>query len=79
MVKVDLKGCRPFVKDAEYAEFVGKALSAWDVLDSEKGAGNDFLGWKTLPVDIDEKLIAEMEAVRDDWKARGVELGSLTV
>ncbi len=74
MVKVDLKGCRPFVKDAEYAEFVGKALSAWDVLDSEKGAGNDFLGWKTLPVDIDEKLIAEMEAVRDDWKARGVEL-----
>jgi len=74
MVKVDLKGCGSFIKESEYAEFVGKALSAWDVLDSEKGAGNDFLGWKTLPLDIDGKLIADMEAVRDDWKARGVEL-----
>ena len=74
MVKVDLKACSSFVKDAEYAEFLAKALNAWDVLDSEKGAGNDFLGWKTLPLDVDENLISAMEAVREDWKARGVEL-----
>ncbi|MBQ7269290.1 MAG: glucose-6-phosphate isomerase [Bacteroidales bacterium] len=74
MIKVDLKGCSSFIKEVEYDAFVSRALEAWDVLDSEKGAGNDFLGWKTLPVDVDDKLIAEMEAVRDDWKARGVEL-----
>ena len=74
MVKVDLKGCSSFVKAAEYEAFVDRALQAWDVLDSEKGAGNDFLGWKTLPLDVDENLIAAMEAVREDWKARGVEL-----
>ena len=74
MVKVDLKGCNPFVKESDYKEYVGKALEAFDVLESEKGAGNDFLGWKTLPVDTPETLIADCEAVRDDWKARGVNL-----
>lgn len=74
MIKVNLGGCSSFINDADYKNFVNKALSAYDVLDSEKGAGNDFLGWKTLPVDIDETLISACESVRDDWKARGVDL-----
>jgi glucose-6-phosphate isomerase len=44
------------------------------VLQGEKGAGNDFLGWKTLPVDTPESMIAEFEAIKADWKARGVDL-----
>ena len=74
MVKVDLKGCSTFVNESDYKEYVGKALDAFDVLEGEQGAGNDFLGWKTLPVDTPESLIADCEAVRDDWKARGVNL-----
>lgn len=74
MVKVNLGGCSSFVKDADYQIFVKKALAAYDVLESEQGAGNDFLGWKTLPVDIPESLVAECEAVRDDWKSLGVDL-----
>lgn len=74
MVKVNLGGCDSFVKSAEYQSYVNKALDAFDTLQGEKGAGNDFLGWKTLPVDIDEKLIRDCEAVRDCWKAKGVNL-----
>ena len=74
MVKIDLGGCSSFVKDADYKEYVGKALEAFDVLESEKGAGNDFLGWKTLPVDITEDLIKEFEAIKADWAGKGVDL-----
>ena len=74
MVKVNLGGCNSFVKDADYQKYVEKALAAYDVLDAETGAGNDFLGWKTLPVDVPESLIADCEAIRDDWAAAGVDL-----
>ena len=74
MVKVSLEGCSSFVKDAEYGNYVRKALDAFDVLQSGEGAGNDFLGWKTLPVDVPESIIAECEAIRDDWAARKVDL-----
>ena len=74
MVKIDVKGCNSFVKESEYQTYVEKALAAYDVLDAENGAGNDFLGWKTLPVDIPESLICEFESIRDDWENKGVNL-----
>ena len=74
MVKVELGGCSSFVKENDYKKYLGKSLEAFDVLESEKGAGNDFLGWKTLPVDTPESLIADCEAIKADWKARGVNL-----
>ena len=74
MVKVNVGGCSSFVKDADFQKYVQKALAAYDVLDAGCGAGNDFLGWKTLPVDIPESLIADCEAIRDDWSAKGVNL-----
>ena len=74
MVKVNVGGCSSFVKNAEYKEFVDKALDAFDVLESEQGSGNDFLGWKRLPSTTPESLIADCEAVRDDWKAKGIDL-----
>ena len=74
MVKISLGGCNPFVKKAEYDAYLQKAYAAFDELQGEKGAGNDFLGWKTLPVATPESIIAGCEAVRDDWKALGVNL-----
>ena len=74
MVKFDFGGCASFVKEADYNEYVNKALEAFDVLESESGAGNDLLGWKTLPIDIPESLIQEFEAIQADWKAKGVDL-----
>ncbi len=74
MLKISLKGCDSFVKDADYQKYVQKALAAYDVLDKETGAGNDFLGWKTLPDGTPESLINDFESVRDSWKALGVNL-----
>ena len=74
MVKVNLDGCASFVDAKDRAAYVDKALAAFDVLVAGNGAGNDFLGWKTLPSDTPESLIAACETVRDDWKGRGVDL-----
>ena len=74
MINIDLKGCSSFVKEEEYNAYVAKAMDAFDVLESEKGAGNDFLGWKHLPSQTPESLIVECEAVRDSWKAKNVDL-----
>ena len=74
MVNVDVKGCRSFIDGAKYNEYVSKALAAYDVLDAENGAGNDFLGWKHLPTETPGTLIADCESVRDLWKAKGVDL-----
>jgi len=74
MIKVDLEGCKSFVKEAEYKEYLEKAMKAYDVLESEQGAGNDFLGWKHLPSQTPESLIDDCESIRDDWKGRGVNL-----
>ena len=74
MVKVDVKGCCGFVDEAKYNAYVGKALDAFDVLVAGNGAGNDFLGWKHLPSETPESLIVDCETIRDDWKAKGVDL-----
>ena len=74
MVKVNISGCDSFVAAADYQNYVQKALAAFDTLQAENGAGNDFLGWKTLPVDIPESLIKEFEDIRDSWKAKGIDI-----
>jgi len=74
MLKVNVSGCNSFTKESDYKAYVEKALKAYDTLIAENGAGNDFLGWKTLPVDVPESLINEFEGIRDDWKSKGVNL-----
>ena len=74
MVKVNVEGCSSFVNSAEYQKYVEKAFAAYDTLEAGNGEGNDFLGWKILPVDTPESLILDCEAIRDDWKAKGVDL-----
>ena len=74
MVNVDVKGCESFVKEEKFNAYVQKALDAFDVLESEKGAGNDFLGWKHLPSQITDGLLNDMEAIRNSWNKKGVDL-----
>lgn len=74
MVNVDVKGCASFVDAAKYDSYVKKALDAFDVLESEKGAGNDFLGWKHLPSEVPAKMLDDIDAICADWKKRGVDL-----
>ena len=74
MVKVDVKGCASFVEPAKYEAYVNKALEAFDVLESEKGAGNDFLGWKHLPSETPKEILQDIEVITEDWKKLGVDL-----
>jgi glucose-6-phosphate isomerase len=74
MVKVNVGGCSSFIEESGYKNLVDKALQAYDVLDSETGAGNDFLGWKHLPSSTPESLVKACEDIRDDWKSRNVNL-----
>ena len=74
MIKIDVKGCSTFVTPEQSKKYTDKALEAFDVLVSGEGAGNDFLGWKHLPSETPESLLADCEAVRDGWKALGVDL-----
>ena len=74
MIKIDVKGCESFVDSAKYESYVKKALDAFDVLESEKGAGNDFLGWKHLPSEVPAQMLADIEAICAKWKAKGVDL-----
>ena len=74
MVKVNISGCRSFVGESAYQAYVKKALAGLEELKGGQGAGNDFLGWKVLPSETPESLIADCEAIRDDWAGRGVDL-----
>ena len=74
MLKVEVKGCESFVDAAKYESYVQKALDAFDVLESEKGAGNDFLGWKHLPSETPVQMLKDIDAICASWKAKGVDL-----
>ena len=74
MVRISTDGCNQFVSQKEIDQYLDKALVAFDTLVKGDGAGNDFLGWKTFPTDVSEEIISGCEAVRDDWKKRGVDL-----
>ena len=74
MVKVDVKGCASFVDAAKYDAYVKKALDAFDVLESEKGAGNDFLGWKHLPSEVPASMLKDIDDICKQWNTKGVDL-----
>lgn len=75
MIQIDLKGCKSFIKEEDYKEYIDKSLKAFDILMSETGRGNDFLGWKTLPSStIESKLIEDCEKIKSEWQDKGVDL-----
>lgn len=75
MLTVNLKGCDTFVNAADYKNYLAKALEAYDVLDKETGAGNDFLGWKKLPSEtLNGDIPAQCKDVQAQWQKLGVDL-----
>ena len=52
---------KPFVRDEEYKNLQPLVNAAHQSLVSKTGAGNDFLGWTTLPFDYDK---AEFEQIK---------------
>lgn len=74
MIKIDLKGCEPFVDRKSYKEHEKKAFAALKTLDEGTGAGVEYTGWNTLPTDTPQSLIDDCIGVVDKWIAKGVNL-----
>ncbi|MCC8182302.1 MAG: glucose-6-phosphate isomerase [Clostridiales bacterium] len=58
MIQVDVSSA---VTKAELEAIAPQVAAAHQVLDSRKGAGNDFLGWVRLPVDYDKEEFARIQ------------------
>lgn len=74
MIRLDLKGCENFVDDSLFEKYIGKALEAHNTLACGTGAGNDFIGWRSLPSETGKKQIDGCLSVVDRWIGKEVDL-----
>lgn len=61
MIKVDLSAISDFVSPAELGAMSTRVAAAHDVLSQGTGAGNDFLGWRELPVNYDKEEFSRIQ------------------
>ena len=62
MVTFDARYAAPFVREHEWAGLQNAVTAAHETLTAGNGAGNDFLGWVTLPTDYDKEEFARIKA-----------------
>ncbi len=67
-LKLDCKYLDGFVNEDELSFIAPQAKIAHELLTSGKGAGNDFLGWTTLPTDYDKEEFARIKSAADRIK-----------
>lgn len=60
-VRVNTKYLSRFVRDEEFELMMPQVKTAFDMLESGKGAGNDFLGWLSLPGNYDKEEFARIK------------------
>ena len=60
-LKLNIKNLENFVKHEEIDAILPEVVAAQDTLNNANGEGNDFLGWVTLPNEIDESLLASIK------------------
>lgn len=60
-LKLNIKNLENFVKHEEIDAILPEVVVAQDTLNNANGKGNDFLGWVTLPNEIDESLLASIK------------------
>ena len=61
-LKVNTNYLRGFLADHELEEIAPQVKAAHQLLHSKSGAGNDFLGWLTLPTDYDREEFSRIKA-----------------
>ena len=57
----DLKHIRSFVTDEQLREYENKIESTFKTIYDKSGAGNDFLGWVTLPSEMTKEFIQDIK------------------
>lgn len=59
--KLENKYASKFLSDEDIFKMAPKAVEAMNTLHSKTGAGNDFLGWVTLPTDYDKEEFSRIK------------------
>ena len=60
-MKIDLKHVQPFLNNVIKNELESRVSDIYKTIYEKTGAGNDFLGWVSLPSEIDENLLSDIE------------------
>lgn len=60
-LKLNIKNLENFVRQEEIDAILPEVVAAQDTLNNANGKGNDFLGWVTLPTEIDDSMIASIK------------------
>ena len=68
-LKLVNKYAEKFVSDADIKAMSGRAVEAMKTLHTKSGAGNDFLGWVTLPTDYDKEEFARIKQAAEFIKS----------
>ena len=68
-MKLTLSHAASFVPAGSMQAVAGATAAANELLESGKGAGNDFLGWVHLPSSITDAFLAEVQSVADSLRA----------
>ena len=73
MIKVDLSSISNFVPQAQLDAMASRVAAAHETLANGSGEGNDFLGWRELPVNYDKEEFARIkkaaQKIQSDSKA----------
>ncbi len=69
MIKLDYSKLKDFVSNEEIENMKSTVLNAQKTLDEKTGAGNDFLGWTTLPFDYDKNEFERIKKAAEKIKS----------
>ena len=69
-LKLNLENAYKFVASEQIEALKSEVVEAANVLVSQKGAGNDFLGWLNLPLDYDKEEFDRILAAAEKIKAQ---------
>ena len=69
-VKLNLENAYKFVASEQIEALKSEVVEAANVLVSQSGAGNDFLGWLNLPLDYDKEEFDRILAAAEKIKAQ---------
>ena len=65
---LDLKNTKPYLVEHEFEYFAPMVAHAHQLLHTQTGAGNDFLGWIDLPVNYDKKEFVRIKKAAEKIK-----------
>ncbi|NCU32717.1 MAG: glucose-6-phosphate isomerase, partial [Candidatus Moranbacteria bacterium] len=64
-IKVNLENINAFIESSKISSYQGAVINCHETLIKGTGAGNEFLGWTTLPSDVDQDLLEDIKTAAE--------------